>query len=467
MKTADFLKLVAAGEGEQVEFKRGGVPPEMVGKVVCAFLNHRGGRVILGIGDHGELIGVPSADSVIEQLRSSLGRIITPSALWTIDRQESDGKNFVIVEVLEGMDKPYVVAGAIYSRHGERVVAATRDEISDLIRKRADASQRWERQIVVGASLEDLESALVSETAQMAVDAERWQGNPTDKAAFLNSLGLFENGGITNAALVLFGINPTRWLPQARVRFLVLPSGKAGDRHAVDRIFEKNLLRVAQQVPEALGVYAGGVESTFSNQSWQREERLLYPGTALREGVMNALIHRDYARNGTIMISIRPSGIKITNPGGLPDELKPSDLKRDHASVPRNPDIAHVCYLRKLIEKIGRGTQRIVEDCRKAKIKDPKWETSALETSLSFFASAVQNAPASLADLNDRQKQVIEVLKAKGSLKASSIAEALSGGVTNRTIRNDLLALVRHGWLAKRGQGPSTTYALVEKEAKP
>jgi ATP-dependent DNA helicase RecG len=466
MKAADFLRVVAAGEGEQVEFKRGSVAPDMVAKVVCAFLNHRGGRVILGVGDKGELVGVQSAEAMVEQLQSSLLRLITPAALWTVERLEVEGKNFVIIDVPEGMDKPYVAGGAIYySRKGERVVPATRDEISELIRKRADASQRWERQLVVGAGLQDLEITLITETAQMAVDAERWQGDPADTAAFLHSLGLFENGGITNAALVLFGISPTRWLPQARVRLLVLPKGKTGDHHAVDRLFEKNLLRVAQQIPDALAVYAGGVENTFSNESWQREERLLYPGTALREGVMNALIHRDYARSGTIIISIRTNGIKITNPGGLPDELKPSDLKRDHASVPRNPDIAHVCYLRKLIEKIGRGTQRIVEDCRKAKIKDPKWETSPLETTLSFFASTTSTAPATLENLNDRQRKIIDALKSKGSLKALDIAEVLGSGVTDRTIRNDLLALVERGWLAKRGQGPSTSYALVEKEA--
>lgn len=466
MKTADFLKLVAAGEGEQVEFKRGSIAPDMVARVVCAFLNHRGGRVIIGVGDRGDLVGVQNVEAMLDQLHSLLGKAITPSALWTAERLEADGKNFVIIEVPEGMDKPYVTGGAIYySRRGERVVPATRDEISELIRKRADASQRWERQLVVGAGLDDLETGLIAETAQMAVDAERWQGNPSDTAAFLHSLGLFENGGITNAALVLFGANPTRWLPQARIRLMVLPTGKAGDQHSVDRVFDKNLLRVAQQIPEALAVYVGGVESSFTDRSWQREERVLYPGTALREGVMNALIHRDYARSGTIIVSIRPKGVKIANPGRLPDELKPSDLKRDHASVPRNPDIAHVCYLRKLIEKIGRGTQRILEDCRKAKIREPKWETSPLETALSFFASTPSIAPTSAAGLNDRQRKIIEALKPKGSLKALSIAEVLGGGVTDRTIRNDLRVLVERGWIARRGQGPSTMYVLVEKEA--
>lgn len=467
MKAADFLKLVADGEGEQVEFKLGAVVPETVAKVVCAFLNNQGGKVILGVGDKGQLVGVRDADRVASQLQTRLGGLITPSALWTVERLDINGKEFVIVEVPEGIDKPYVAGGAIYySRQGERVVPATRDQISDLIRKRFDSSQRWERQLVAGAGLDDLETLLITETAQMALDAERWHGNPSDTAGFLNSFGLFENGGITNAALVLFGNTPTRWLSQARVRLLVLPKGKAADRHSVDRLFEKNLLRIAQQIPEALAVYTGGVESTFTDQSWQREERLLYPATALREGVMNALIHRDYSRSGTIIISIRPSDIKITNPGGLPDELKLSDLKRDHASVPRNPDIAHICYLRKLFEKIGRGTQRILEDCRKAKLKDPKWETSSLETSLSFFAPTSYASPSSVEDLNERQKQVMDVLKSKGSLKATTIAKALAGGVTDRTIRNDLQILVQQGWITKRGKGPSTMYALVKAEGK-
>ncbi len=70
------------------------------------------------------------------------------------------------------------------------------------------------------------------------------------------------------------------------------------------------------------------------------------------------------------------------------------------------------------------------------------------------------------AVLNDRQRLIIAVLKSKGSFKALKLAEALGGGVTDRTIRNDLLKLVERGWIAKRGQGPSTTYALVEKESK-
>lgn len=467
MKTAEFLNLVKAGEGDQTEFKRGSVSSDVVAKIVCAFLNHLGGRVILGVGDDGALLGVQGAAVIIDQLKRSLQALITPSALWTLEGMNVDGKDFVIIEVPEGMDKPYVAAGAIYySRKGERVVPATRDEISTLIRKRADASQRWERQLVVGAGLHDLDSELIAETAQMSIEAERWQGDPADRTAFLHSFGLYENGGITNAALVLFGVNPARWLPQARVRLMVMHHDKAGDRHAADRMFDANLLQLARKLPEALSLYVGGVETSFNKSNWRRNERMLYPGTALREGILNALVHRDYARTGSVLISIKPSGITITNPGGLPDALKPSDLKRNHSSVPRNPDIAHLCYLRKLIEKIGRGTQRIVEDCRKAKIKDPKWESSSFETSLFFFTKNRAMSSGEIEDLNDRQHRILKTLKAKGSLKALNIAEFLGGGVTDRTIRNDLLALIDSGWIMRRGQGPSTMYVVVDKALK-
>lgn len=464
MKEAEFIDLVRAGEGEQIEFKSENVAPEIVARVVCAFLNHRGGRVILGVGDDGKLLGVRDATRIVDQLRRVLQASITPSALWTIDEAAVAGKDFIIIEIPEGMDKPYVANGAIYySRKGGRVIPATRDEISDLILKRVDAGHRWERQFVVGASLQDLDSGLIAETAQMSIKAERWQGDPSDRMAFLHSFGLFENGGITNAALVLFGVNPARWLPQARVRLMVMQHDKAGDRHSVDRTFESNLLQLAQRIPEALSTYVGGVASSFSEHTWQRNERVLYPGTALREGVLNALVHRDYARTGSILISVRPKSITITNPGGLPDELKPSDLKRNHSSVPRNPDIAHICYLRKLIEKIGRGTQRIVEDCRTAKMKDPKWESSAFETSLHFFTPSRTVVSTDIKDLSDRQQRILKTLNGKGSLKTLNIAESLGGGVTDRTIRNDLLALIDGGWIVRRGQGPSSRYVVADK----
>lgn len=454
MNAKDLQKLIEKGESDQVEFKTGNAPIEMIAKNVCAFLNWRGGRILLGVSDQG-LVGVTDARALVQRIKHRMSKLISPPAMWTVEHVRIDDRDIVVIEVPTGIDKPYVTEGAIYFRRGERTVPATRNEISALIHKRSESSQRWERQIAMGAEREDLDDKLISETAILAVKAERWQGSPDKVEDFLNALGLFAHGGVTNAALLLFGKQPSRLLPQARVRLLVMPEGKTGNRYSADRTFDGCALRIAQQIPEALSKYTGGVLSKFSEKNWQREDRPLYPMAALREGIMNALVHRDYSHNGSITISVQPDLLQISNPGGLPDELSPADLKRDHPSVPRNPDIAHVFFLRGLIEKIGRGTQRIVEDCRDAHLRDPRWQSSPLETRLTFFTPATGSRS---EDLNDRQKQIIEFSQEKKQLKAGDIAVLLGGGITERTIRNDLQALVDGGWLTRRGRGRSTSY---------
>jgi ATP-dependent DNA helicase RecG len=455
MNPKELQSFIANGENERVEFKAGNMSPEVIAKAVCAFLNRGGGRVLLGVNDQGRLVGVADAGSVTRRIESQLPRLISPPALWTVEQMRVNDRDVVIIDVPEGMDKPYVTGGAIYFRRGERIVPADRDEISTLIQNRAEVSQRWERQVAVGADRGDLDDKLIQETTKMALKSERWQGSPDDIEGFLHALGLVAFGGVTNAALVLFGKHPSRLLPQARVRLLVMPEGKTGNRYSLDKTFDACVLRIAEQIPAALEAHAGGVVSRFSKENWRREDRSLYPTAALREGVMNALVHRDYTASGSITISLLPDSLQISNPGALPGGLTPADLKRDHPSVPRNPDIAHVFFLRGLIENIGRGTQRIIEDCRKADLRDPRWQSSVLETKLTFFAPATSSRA---EILNERQQKILDLLREKKQLRAGDVAVQLGGGITDRTVRNDLQLLVNGGWLVRRGRGRSTSY---------
>jgi predicted HTH transcriptional regulator len=93
-----------------------------------------------------------------------------------------------------------------------------------------------ERQIALGASREDLDDQLVLQTVRLAVESRRWQGSPQDVDGFLHALGLVVQDAETNAALVLYGRNPTQVLPQARVRLLVMPEGKTGSKYSIDRL---------------------------------------------------------------------------------------------------------------------------------------------------------------------------------------------------------------------------------------
>jgi len=463
MTSETILKLIKGGETEQVEFKSGAKQPDTICRVVGAFLNGQGGRVLIGVGPNGRVLGVENPTQAMEIIARELSKQISPKALWNLEAVNVSEKTLLVIEVPEGMDKPYVFSGAIFFRRGETVVPANRDEISRLIQSRAVASLRWERQLAMGADLDDLDKALVGDTLSMAKRSERWQDASDDIERFLSAHGLLSQGGVTNAAILLYGKEPTKFMPQARVRLLVLPEGKTGDRYAADKTFDRCLLKVAKEIPEALASRVGGVESTFSDQ-WQRQDRPLYPVTALREAVMNALIHRDYQAHGSITISVLPRSLEISNPGALPDSLKPSDLKRDHPSLPRNPDVAHICFLHGLIEKVGRGTQRIVEDCRRLKIKEPKWESTAAQTTLSFFTSNRKQERTSPETLSPREKRIIELLENQGAMRAVQIAKSMEANVTSRTVRTDLLRLVQNGWIIRHGRGPSTLYSPKKNE---
>lgn len=460
MKPRDLHRLVAAGESERVEFKSAIRSSSVVARILTGFLNRAGGQLVVGISDRGELLGVKNAAALVKRLKRELAELITPPALWSVESFEIDGRQFVVAEVSEGRDKPYVTGGAIFIRRGAQDVSATREEISRLIQDRSTAGGRWERQIAMGADVSDLDVEIVRETAEMAITASRWRGDADDPESFLHSHGLLESGRITNAAVLLFAKEPTRFLPQARVRVVVMPHGKTGDDFESDRMFDSCLLRVVEEIEPFLEGRIGGVSVRFADEGYQRRERISYPRKAIREGVLNAIVHRDYRASGSILISVRPDLLGISNPGGLPEGLTPAALKREHPSIPVNPDIAHVCYLQRLIELVGRGTEQIVEECRRLKLRVPKWDTSPTETTLTFFAPAHGDRRAQ-ERLSPRQIRILEILREE-RLSAPDLVRSLPDRVTARTIRSDLKMLVELGLVVTTGQARSVTYSLSE-----
>lgn len=463
MKAQDFHRIIKAGESAKLEFKSVVRSPEAVARVVSAFLNAKGGQLIIGIGEDGELLGVKDAKTLADRLSQQLAEFITPPALWHVEVLPIENMDFVVVEVAEGPDKPYVSNGTILIRRGERDVPANRDEITRLITDRSITGNRWERQVIMGADLEDLDLRLVTDTARTASESGRWAGNVTDPGEFLANHGLLESGRVTNGAVILFGKSPTRFLPQARVRVVEMPGGKTGDEYDFDQMFDSCILRLVDEIEPVITARIGGVSSRFVDDSWERKDRILYPPKAIREAILNAIIHRDYRMSGSILISILPNELRVVNPGGLPDGLKPADLRREHPSIPVNPDIAHIAYLRRLIDKVGRGTQKIIESCKERKLKPPQWTSSPLETTLTFFGpSGGQRRPATAHSLSPRQTNILEILRQHSPCSAHALEGLINENVTSRTIRMDLKNLVDYGLVAISGQARSSVYVLTE-----
>lgn len=128
-----------------------------------------------------------------------------------------------------------------------------------------------------------------------------------------------------------------------------------------------------------------GTRSVFDPQQMKRID-FRYPVKALQEGMVNAIIHRDYSSvSGGVAINAYPDRLVISNSGHFPDGLTIRDIKKEYRSHPVNPDIAHQVFLRGHIDKIGRSISMLIDLCRDANLKDPAWRDTKEGVSLTFY----------------------------------------------------------------------------------
>jgi ATP-dependent DNA helicase RecG len=437
--------LLKQTESEQLEFLES-VSKEAIAINLCAFLNGDGGRIIVGISDNGMPIGIENAKKYIEELKIFLLEAIVPDAPVTISVEELGFKQFIMLKVWGGSKQPYIFDGNIYFRKGANTQKATSKEISELIHGRQLSEQHWERQITLGVELEDLDHKLIVDTIVESRKNHRSNFENEDVVEFLSHYGLYLNGSFTNACMVLFGKKPSKFIPQIRVRLTEYAEEKTGRSLIRDKLFEGNIFSIRDELEKY--VNGLGVRSVFSENQWKRQD-FTFPKKALQEGIINALMHRDYSSfSSSVAISVYPDRFVISNSGKLPDDIEIKDLKKNHSSHPVNPDIAHIVFLRGLIDKLGRGTIKIIEDCKDAGLRAPEWKETSNGVTLTFYG------PKSLSERKERNDAandavndaVSDAVKKKVyDAVNDAVNDAASDAVIDRLINEVLLLIVEDG----------------------
>ena len=150
-----------------------------------------------------------------------------------------------------------------------------------------------------------------------------------------------------------------------------------------DQLLEGNLFKNIVSIQNFLEKHLS-TSRKFDDKNWKRTDDYVVPMSALREGVLNALVHKSYSQSfDSVSIIIYSDRIEIANSGKSP--LMAAELRKNHLSMPVNPDIAHMAFLRGYIEKIGRGTLKIIEACNEAGLKAPVWNTTENSVKLTFY----------------------------------------------------------------------------------
>lgn len=388
MEIEEIRKLLVLGEGQNVEFKSQCPDAAGIGPIVSGFLNTSGGGfIVCGVGDDGGIIGVENPDASVKILEQTFENNLSPGTLVEIHIQKIQNKDLIVIEIPSGRDPPYAFRDIIYMRTGAETRKADVGTIRDLVIRRQIEPERWERRF----SFANPETDLDTKEIDAAIIAIRKNdllhlGDQLTDLSFLEIISVYAYGRLTNGGDILFTTNPANRNPQIRVRAANFEIGKTDDKFKDLKSFEGPLVPLLETVFEFIKRNTSTI-SDFTKDDLKRQDIPQYPRAAIKEGLVNAFAHRDYGSfSGGIFINIYPDRLEIVNSGKFPEGVTPETISKGQGSVLRNPDIAHVLYLRGFMEKKGRGSVLIQQACIDHGLPIPQWSQSEFGVKLTFFA---------------------------------------------------------------------------------
>lgn len=367
---SELLDLVAGGESETVEFKEttGQIIPAM--KTLCAFLNGHGGTLVFGVSRKGVLTGQIVADSTRKDLAAEFVKF-EPGVEFPVEYVDVDETHqAIVVRVAAGKARPYMYDGRAYRRVQSTTGVMPQQRYESLLGERGGFRSPWESEPNEDLTIEALDLDLICETARMGVAYGRLDATAdvTDPKRLLRKFGLMKNNRIFNGAAVLFGKDFIDY-PQCYLRMARF-AGVDKTEFLDSRNVQGNLFSL---VNEAVAFCFKHLNLRGKTRGRiLREEVLEVPVDALREAIVNALAHRDYANpGGSASIAIFDDRVEISNPGCFPSEFPLDAPEKSDDSFPHNPTLARVLYLRKTIETWGRGMNLMFASCRNEGRKPP------------------------------------------------------------------------------------------------
>lgn len=312
-----------------------------------------------------------------------------------------------------------------------------------------------------GASLKDISRKRIGWFLE---SARRERGFPlkanTETKALLTHLNLLDNGKPTNAAVVLFGVNPQRFHRTAETKCVHCHGTEYRRPFASQQIYTGDLFEQANQARDfVLGKINRAVGTRATSITAPATYEL--PPDAVGEAIVNAIAHRDYNSNASVEVRLFADRLEVWNPGTMPGTLTLEDLRNAHPSVPNNPLIAESLYLTRYIEKAGSGTQRMIELCREAALPEPSFELRAGSFVITLWRDWLTDDVLAGFHLNVRQLQGIRHAKVTGRISNAQYREMT--GVSESTALRELRQLTTLGIFEKvGGTGQSAHYATAK-----
>ena len=343
----------------------------------------------------------------------------------------------------------------------QRLIGA---ELESFILRRRGVN--WESSPLPGFVMNDIEDSEIAYFLEKANEKSRIyeEADSESKEQLVDKLHMIKSGYLTNAAALLFSKDPERWFTGAFIKVGYFETD-------ADLIYQDevrgSLLRQVDKTIEL--IYFKYLKAKISYKGVQRIERYPFPEPAIREALLNAIIHKRYDSGIPIQISVYDDKLYIANIGQLPEDWTLDNLLTKHASRPYNPDIANVFYLAGFIESWGRGVEKIFNACKEDGVPEPSYTIHPGDIMIKFIAPehrVIQNGRKNetvnetVNGAIDRSDRVLSAIRYNNSFTREQLAN--HAGLSKSTLARELASLKKQNIIRRVGSDKSGYWEIIE-----
>ena len=354
---------------------------------ICGFANARGGVLEIGKDDGGQVVGVRNVLSLLEDIpnkvRSLLGIVVD------VNLKSDDGGLEYIEIVVKPHTNPVSYRGRFHYRSGSTKQVLEGAGLTRFLLERY--GRTWDDVPLPGVGLRSLDSRAFDEFRRHGAESQRMPRSILSESdeSVVEKLDLREAGFLKRAAVLLFHPEPHRFIAEAYLKIGYL----RGSEVLFQDVIQGDLFTQVDRTLDLL--YTKYTRALISYDDIYRVETFPVPRDAMREAVINAVIHRDYVTPASIQIRVYDDRISIWNAAHLESGWDVERLLQQPVSHPRNPHLAYAFFRAGLIEAWGRGIRRIIEECERAGNPAPVWKPAPEGTGMRVrfpFSNAWQAA---------------------------------------------------------------------------
>jgi len=436
-------------ETQNIEFKESWHDEFL--KTLAAFANTAGGTMIIGKDDSGNIKGIANANDLLEYLPNKIVQKLNIHPL--VKYIETNG--LVTIEiVVDAYEYAVSYNGKYYIRSGSTTQELADRELQRFLLKKCKLS--WENQIADKATIDEIDQSTINHFKKLAANRIKDIENE-DTLIILQKLNLVdENQKLRYSAILLFGKNPQKYFASS---YFKIGRFETPVDIVTDDVISGNLFTQLTKVLDVLRVkYLRNIIKKETDKNWSRIEDWEFPYEAIREAVINTLIHKDYT-GAHVQLRIYDNELSLWNSGELMEDLTLEKLRIPHKSVLRNENIANAFYLAGLIEAWGRGTIRIIDECKTAGLPEPRFIHDTKGFEIIFSKDKYNDNYLKQLGLNERQMKAVFYIKENKEITNSIYQELFK--CSRNTASNDLQKLTELQILISVGTtGTSVKYYL-------